>query len=200
MAAVGLTERPVTEWRQPATLDVMSTAPTHLPAAPPPSSPRRLWPVIAITAAVTALLAGGIGAALALAGGHDHASAATSPSPAAVSYAPEPFTVSATLLLRDSISVLNIDNHACRGMGTYTYLAPGAQIVITDETHTTVATGVLTAGTLIGFGATRQCRFGWTAEGVPAGHTFYQVQIVGRDGPQLTESDLRSHGLELTAG
>lgn len=168
------------------------TSPEYVPQTPsapegPPPKLTRTGIIIAATAGVAVLLiaAAAISAALLIPPSEGKASS----TPATQS---KTFTTTGTLLLAASTSVLNLDDVNCEGMGGYSDIRSGAQLVITDQSGTIVATASLATGKLIGSGYTRQCQFSFTAKDVPKGHSFYGVQLGRRGSMQYSEAQLSS--------
>lgn len=126
------------------------------PTAPEPQAkprPRRLWLFVAIGACV--LVAAGVGAVLVLRG--------------------DTITVSGTLELRNPDGFHQVGGSHCVGDGGYSDIAPGAQVVITDDTGKTVGVGSLGAGSWIG----AHCEWPFEVE-VPGGSAFYGVEVSHR--------------------
>jgi hypothetical protein len=169
------------------------------PWTPPPTPPRRHTGLVA-AAVVAALVI--VGAAVGLGiglRGHAAASSSSASPTSAGRNAASAINVHGTLLLTDSPGVENLDDVTCAGMGGYGDIAMGAQVVITDESGTTVAVTELGVGKLIGSGATRECQFEFSASSVPAGKSFYGISVTHRGTIQYTEDQLRN-GVELTLG
>lgn len=160
----------------------------HPPAGDPPK--RRPTSLLVGGAAVLVVVfaAAGIGTAFAL-------RKPARPTPATSTA--QIVTVVGTLTLADSPGVLNLDDVHCRGMGGYDDIAEGSQVTVTDEHGTVVGLGELNEGVLDGSGPTRQCRFAFTVNNIPAGHAIYGVSVSHRGTIQVRADDLDNVSLTL---
>lgn len=126
------------------------------------------------------------------------------------SAAPSP---DAALLIQGSIVLAagNLDwweeGKPCRGKGGYADLVGGAQIVVENETGTTIAVGQLEPGTLPDPIPTDpwtsrrvpDCTFQFSVKDVPEGANFYTLKIGSRESPTFTREQLDAP-LELSIG
>lgn len=119
--------------------------------------------------------------------------------PPAAAAKPKTIEVAGTFTLTDSIGVLNLDDVHCEGMGGYKDIHDGASVVVTDASGRTVAVGALKNGTLVGEGMTRTCMFFFNVSSVPAGLSFYGVEVSHRGSIKKAEADLTAM-LALTLG
>lgn len=144
------------------------------PVAPEPlAKPRRsrLWLLVAIGACVLAVA--GVGAVFLLRDGT--------------------ITVSGTLELRKEGGFHQVGSQ-CVGDGGYSDIAPGAQVVVTDDTGKTVGVGSLGAGSWIG----SHCEWPFEVE-VPDGSAFYGVEVSHRGRVQYPADEL-AEPITLTLG
>lgn len=146
---------------------------------PAPTKPRRRWIWPVVIAAVAVLL---IAAGLIVWVGR----AASS-------------TVSITGSVQVTLPEDDIWPSPCTGMGGYSDIAAGTQVVISDETGTTIAVGRLQPGVAIGtppVGHACRLRFSVNA---PGGHSFYGIEISHRGRLQYPRAAL-DQPLALTLG
>lgn len=156
-----------------------------LASTPPAARGRNGLATVVVVLAVLLVVAAGI-ATWALTRGSDSPPAVASTASASAGTLP----IAGTLVLVNSSGVLNIDNEHCQGMGGYQDIRPGTSITVTDATGTTIGVGSLLQGLMIGSGATRTCSFPFAVE-VPAGKSFYGVEIAHRGRVNFPEADLR---------
>jgi hypothetical protein len=183
----------------PPPAPIAAEAPVPPDAAPPlivraarhgPTLPRRRAGLIVLTVLATVALVLAAGTASIMSGlvglGTSGASAHST------------YRARGVLELKDAAGVLNLDGATCSGMRGYDDIHAGAQVVVTDQSGTVIATGSLEAGQLLGSGADRVCRFQFQLP-VPTGKSFYGVTVSHRGTIQYTESALRA-GVHLSLG
>jgi hypothetical protein len=159
-----------------------------------PTPPRRTGLIVGLALVALVVLGGAaVGVGLAVTHGRSPGQA-----PAA-SAATAAFNAHGTLTLTDALGVENLDDVNCTGMGGYSDITLGAQVVITDQSGTTIAVTDLGGGQMIGSGMSRQCAFDFSAGSVPAGKSFYGVTIGHRGTIQYSQAELES-GVELSLG
>ena len=116
---------------------------------------------------------------------------------------PQTFTVNGAITLNQGDFISAADD-SCVGTGGYDDLQPGAQVVITDPTSTTVAVGQITAGSVIGDDdGIQSCVLGFKVEDVPSGKKFYGVEVTHRGRLQYSEDEVQRSELDplkLTIG
>jgi hypothetical protein len=142
-----------------------------------PRRPRRLLPVILMAAL------GGLAIAAAVVTTVVVLRSAT---------APETFTLTGTLTLRDPDPF----GEPCVMSGGYSDINAGAQVVVTGAAGQTLALGHLQPGA---YSDAPYCRFPFTVPQVPAGESFYAVEVTHRGKVQYTEERLR-RPIDLTLG
>jgi hypothetical protein len=110
------------------------------------------------------------------------------------------FTLTGTMLLTGSSRTMPTyepGQPPCVGTQGYADIAEGAPVTVYDASGTIVATGAL------GRGATRvdsTCIFPVTVDSVPAGKSYYQVEVSHRGKVTVAEQDARNGKLEATLG
>jgi hypothetical protein len=112
---------------------------------------------------------------------------------------PRSFTVNGIMEIvgtaGDAYSPEEGDNN-CSGAVGYQDIAGGTtQVIVTDGSGTTVAVGHLATGRVIADG----CAFKFKVQGVPAGKSFYKVEVGHRGAIQYTEKQMRD-GIGLSLG
>lgn len=107
---------------------------------------------------------------------------------------PDPVTIAGQLVLTDK-SLDAAAGAACAGRGEYSDIRRGAQVVITDETGTTMALADLGQGRSVG---TNMCSFPFTVPDLP-GRSFYGVEIGNRVKVQFTPEQVAGP-ITLTLG
>lgn len=131
---------------------------------PPATQPRRSKILIWAAAGVAVLLAvAGTAVALNLSGS-----------------VPD-LTVSGTVTV--TATTFTLGTNTCAGAGGYDDIRNGAQVVVTDATGKTLALGELADGRPDGAhsrGGPNVCRWTFTVDGVPAGETFYGIEVTHR--------------------
>jgi len=85
----------------------------------------------------------------------------------------------------------------CSTNAGYADVAPGAQVVVTDQGGATVALGQL--GSVTADHVHADCVYSISVDGVPTGKDFYGVQVTHRGAVQFTEDQVRSP-ISLTIG
>ena len=95
----------------------------------------------------------------------------------------EEHTLSGSVLLVDSIYYGDRPGRSCTGEGGYDDLGAGAQVVLADDTGTTLSTGRLSDGEFDGLG----CVFSFALEDVTRAD-FYSLTIAGGGRGQLQYS------------
>jgi hypothetical protein len=151
------------------------------PPAPAPVRRRRRWPYFA-AAVVVVLVSGGAGAWWLTA---DH------------SDAPKTTIVTGALLLKGAFG-----GGPCAGSDGYDDIAAGTQVVVYDQAGTTIAAGVLEAGTPGGFISDTlyaQCRFGFHVNAVPVAK-FYAVEVSHRGKVTYSDEQVSAGEITLTLG
>ncbi|MFE4501722.1 hypothetical protein ACFRFQ_17865 [Rhodococcus sp. NPDC056743] len=98
---------------------------------------------------------------------------------------PGSFAITGTMSL--SSSDAQRIGSGCVGDGGYDDIRPGAEVKVTDEAGKTLATGRLEGGET----SNGECVLPFTVSGVPAGSTFYQVEISHRGGLTYSEAEAR---------
>ncbi|MFI0721686.1 hypothetical protein [Streptomyces sp. NPDC021224] len=157
-------------------------------ATPPVPRAGRWRPVALGAVAGLVLGGGGVGAAWAL------STAGSSPP------APTPFTLLGTLSLSHAVD-LDEEAASCAGSGGYDDIVQGAAVTVYDATGTVVATGSLGEGLRGQAGySSAACEFPVTVLGVPAGRTFYAVEIAHRGRIAVTEADAEAGRFTATLG
>lgn len=112
-----------------------------------------------------------------------------------------PIAVTGSVTLTDPDSTLNAaltGTHDCGGVGGYSDIKEGAQVVISDDAGKTLTISHLTAGQTPEqkTGLNNDCVFGFTAQ-VPAGKRFYGVQVTHRGVVKMAEAELPSASLSI---
>lgn len=105
-------------------------------------------------------------------------------------------TVTGTLTLAQSgvalVSRLNIGDACTSDSGGFSDITSGAQVRVTDEKNTLLATAALQDGKIVedhsGF---HNCVFPFTVK-VPAGKAFYQFEVSHRGAISFSADDLKS--------
>jgi hypothetical protein len=88
--------------------------------------------------------------------------------------------------------------NSCAGSGGYDDIAGGTtQVVITDQSGATVGVGHLNSGQVLT--GDLGCDFRFRVASVPAGKSFYKVEVSHRGGIQYTEKEMRA-GVSMTLG
>lgn len=90
----------------------------------------------------------------------------------------------------------------CIGKAGFDDLTPGAQVKVTDEKNTVLATAQLGTGTLVNdSGGFHTCEFPFTVA-VPDGKAFYQFEVSHRGVISFSHDDLKAKGntVALTLG
>lgn len=127
-----------------------------------------------------------------------HSTPAKASKQTASSTAPPTFTVTGGLDLKTT-SVTADDlltaGGSCAGKGGFDDISEGTQVVISDKSGTTLALGQLSNSSY----DIADCHFDITVDSVPAGKSFYKVEVSHRGGIQFTESQLRE-GITLSLG
>jgi hypothetical protein len=113
---------------------------------------------------------------------------------AIASASPTSLSVKGTLTLTDSAFSLSDVGAVCNGSGGYDDITTGAQVVVTSETGTVLATGALGAGAVLTPGS---CTFDLAVPDVPPGHKFYGVTVSHRGVLQFTADQLSNVSLTL---
>lgn len=188
---------PEPQERAPATPAPVATAPEAVSAVPaaeqPDQAPARLlrpslaaW--IKALRPTTALVVGGVAGATLV----SVAWAVT-----AIDFGGRPQTISTTgsLLLTDP-SGYTTHGTSCAGNGGYGDIDAGTEVTVTDASGTVIAADHLTAGEVV----SDSCMFGFTVHDIPAGSTFYRVEVSHRGALTETEAELRKGGLVFTLG
>lgn len=103
-------------------------------------------------------------------------------------------SVAGTLTLKGSDNTEDT-GYGCQGTGGYDDITKGAQVLITDQSATTLGLGQLSAGIKMG----TDCKFTFTVDNIPTNKSFYSVKITHRSGPSYTLADLQG-GLDLSLG
>jgi hypothetical protein len=164
------------------------------PAVAEHPAPKRRGRLIAVVVVVLRLAAAGVTAALWQPWKSSHKDAGT-------------FALSGTFALvapvdelNDSSGVYTHDGQ-CQGSGGYDDIAQATQVVISDESGTTVAVGALGIGRYDPdtTGRMLTCSFDIVVNDVPAGKSFYKVGVSRRGEQQFTESEMRT-GISLHLG
>jgi hypothetical protein len=114
-----------------------------------------------------------------------------------------PVTVSGLLRLFDSESTLNAlltGTTKCNGVGGFSDVADGADVVISDDSGKTLAIAHLQAGFAVipKSASGSHCDFAFSAE-VPSGKGFYGVQVTHRGVVKIAEAALSSVKVSLGA-
>lgn len=115
-----------------------------------------------------------------------------------------PFAAVGTVTLTDpdGVGILTdavTPGQDCLGIGGYSDISTGAQVVVTDAAGKTIAVGTLGQGSTdntpskTSFGSTtyKRCVIPFTVAGIPTGEDFYGVQVGHRGAIQQTEAQLR---------
>lgn len=136
-----------------------------------------------------------------------HSSSSTpAPIPTATAIAARTFTLSGTFTLtRGAFSWSSSDTSgSCRGFNGFDDIYPGTPVVVTDQAGTVIATGQLLGGrvTMDTVDATRadSCQYQISVPGIPAGKTFYGVEVSHRGKQTLTPAEAEGGQLNLTLG
>jgi hypothetical protein len=167
-------------WKPPAPVDVK-----------PPK--RRSALIVAAALGVLALIAG-TGLAVYLLGRPDAATPATAPSASSSA----PFTAAGTLhLKRGEFSWNSVQDPTCQGLGGYSDLRAGTQVLVTDATGKKLAVGALAAGRAGDFttdsdGTQRvgSCALDFAVAGIPRGVGPYGIEVSHRGVQNYTEAQL----------
>lgn len=106
------------------------------------------------------------------------------------------FTATGTLTLSSADGSGISGGTSCSGTAGYDDIREGTQVVIRDETGTTVGVGQLEAARSLG---TTTCVFSFTVNGVEAGADFYEVEVSRRGGITFSQEELEQ-GVGLTLG
>ena len=156
--------------------------------APAPRRRRGRW-VLPVIVALAVLLIGG-GAVVTWMALKDRTTPAAT---VAVTSAPAT-TAPAFLSVLGFFVLIDDDEHwkvgqSCQGDGGYSDIRPGAQVVVTSNGETL---GIAHIFGGIGYRSDGHvaCRFGFAVVGVPAGRSFYAVEISHRGQVQFAERDL----------
>lgn len=106
------------------------------------------------------------------------------------------FTATGTLTLSSPDGNGISGGASCVGTGGFNDIREGTQVVIRDETGTTVGVGQLEAASA---SLSTRCTFAFTVDGVPTGADFYEVEISHRGGITFSQEELE-RGVSLTLG
>jgi hypothetical protein len=91
----------------------------------------------------------------------------------------------------------NASTPGCKGLGAYSAVAPGGDVVIANDSGKTLTIAHLAGGFVADDDAT-MCSFTFTAS-VPAGAGFYSIAVGGQPAKKLSEADMKA-GPTLTVG
>jgi hypothetical protein len=143
-----------------------------------PPSGRRTSRIIVMTIGAVLLIALGAGGALAV----------------TVLVGPDAFQVAGTVTLTDPDGYMSSTH--CSGKGGYDDIAEGASVNITDAGGATVAIGRLGPGDTQSAG----CVFAFSVADVPAGKSFYGIEISHRGIVKFSEAEVSSGEVAMTLG
>lgn len=87
------------------------------------------------------------------------------------------------------------DGGPCSGKGGYSDIADGTQVVVSDGAGATLALGQITNSVY----SPADCHFDLAVDHIPAGRSFYKVEVSHRGGVQYTEQQMKQ-GVSLTLG
>jgi hypothetical protein len=156
------------------------------PAQPSAPAPARRPARLVIATAVAALAVGGLGGYFLP---HPDSSPAPTPTSTGGASSAKPATVSlvGTLTVTGGSDVLTSHpaDGTCEGTGGYSDIAAGAQVVISDDSGTTLAITHLETGV----GNQFSCAFAFRTD-VPSGRGYYGVQVSHRGIVKEREQDL----------
>lgn len=107
---------------------------------------------------------------------------------------PKSFRVTGTLTLQDSDGYTGTST--CAGKRGYDDIGQGAQVTVSDAAGATVAIGRLGPGEKQSFG----CVFNFSVPDVPAGKSFYGIEVSHRGVLKYTEAEISTANLALTLG
>jgi hypothetical protein len=99
-------------------------------------------------------------------------------------------TIVGTLLLKERV---NPDVRPCIGKEGYDDIQGGAQVVVTDQTGSIIATGSLAPGTPVEAGAAYLCQFAFTVS-VPNDRDFYSIEVSHRGKLTYSLAEMESVG------
>lgn len=86
----------------------------------------------------------------------------------------------------------------CRGTDGFDDIAAGADVVVTDQSGTTIATGALEDGHGESSDGGTVCKFGFAVTGVPDDKTFYGVAVSYRGVVQFSAQQAKSNQVALS--
>jgi len=112
-----------------------------------------------------------------------------------------PIAVRGTVVLTDPQSTLNAlltGTHDCAGVGGYSDVTQGGQVVISDDSGKTLTIAALSAGQTptVTTGVPHDCDFTFTAS-VPAGKKFYGVTVTHRGTVKMPEAEMASPKIHI---
>jgi hypothetical protein len=148
---------------------------------------RRIWGTAVLLTALATTACGGAPA---------HSTPAAPSSPAA-------FEVDGVLTLKPG-QFLADNGTSCEGKDGYDDLALGAQVSVTDAAGAVVALGKIDAMSYTddpgGDGLGGTCDLKFSIPGVPAGKSFYGVEVSHRGAVKFEEANLKAGPVQLTVG
>lgn len=112
--------------------------------------------------------------------------------------APKVFDLTGILKLSGGIDAFATTGSTCSGTSGYDDITSGTQVVVYDESSKVLASGGLGEGQPTDAGTT--CTFPIVVDGVPRGHSFYQVQVSHRGMVTETAADAVAGTVTLTLG
>jgi hypothetical protein len=93
---------------------------------------------------------------------------------------------------------VHVGGGTCKGVGGYSDISNGAQVIVTDAAGQTVALGQITDGFNNYPG---HCRFKVVVRGVPKGSDFYGIEVTHRGRVQFSAADIaKPVSLSLSLG
>lgn len=111
---------------------------------------------------------------------------------------PQPFTLTGEIVL-DADGAFSM-NPRCGGKDGYDDINRGASVTVYDAAGKVVAKGELGEGKFVGQKANDPCAFPFSVANVPAGESFYQVEVSHRGKVTVEQKEAQAGGVSLTLG